>query len=341
MKKLFIFSLLGLASVMLNAQAPIVLQSGDQVFLHTRLDTIVKHAQSGDDIYLPGGNVVLSSELRIDREVHIYGAGHYPDSSKATSVTFVTGGSIRFIPGSSKSTLTGIYMYNDIYFGLNQTDVIQYVDVSRCNLASVCLGYTTGQRNSGNSYLRFSENVIRGGILEADAQNCLFEKNIIDGSISYITGNVTFSNNIFNYYSYSYSVFNSCTGVIVKDNIFTRDSHGLASSQIDNNLFVVSQTDSPGGTNIGSGNIGSQSLESIFLNFDGGGFGYTYDYHLKEGCAGIGAATDGYDIGIYGTENPYKPSAVPVNPHIRFVKVARESVNGLLPVEVDVSAQTH
>jgi hypothetical protein len=340
MKKQIFLLVLSVTSMLLQAQAPIVLQSGDNVFLHSRLDTIISHAQSGDDIYLPGGNVVLRSELRIDKEVHIYGAGHYPDSSKATSVTFITGGHIRFLPGSSKSTLTGIYQYNELLFGLNATDTLQYIDVTRCNLGWVRLGYISSQRNTNNSYIKFSENVIRQGITGADAQYCLFEKNIIDGQITYFTGNITFSNNIFNYYSGSYSVFNYCDGVIVSNNVFTRDTHGLSSSLINNNLFVVAQADEPGGTNLGSGNIGSQPLESVFVNFNGTNFSYDSNFHLKEACAGIGAATDAYDIGIYGTESPYKPSAVPVNPHIRVVRVAKESVNGLLPVEVEVSAQT-
>ncbi len=328
-----------MVAAMAFSQGQIVLQDGDNIFVHNRLDTIMGRAKDGNFIYLPGGNIVLTTTLVINKSVHIYGAGHYPDSSAATSVTYISGSNIVIGEEGDGTTLTGFYFANEIALGTSTQDTVQFIDISRCNLANLRLGYTSGQRNSGQTNIRVAECVIRGVISGADAQFCLFENNIIEGSISYFTGNVSFVNNVFNYYYSAYDVFQSCTGIVVNNNIFARDSHGLTGSQLNNNIFTVNVVGAPGGTNIGDNNIGNQLLSDIFVNFDGSIFNYSLDYHLKEGSAGIGAATDGLDIGLYGGLNSYKPSAVPANPHIRYVNIPRQSTNGKLQVEVHAAAQ--
>lgn len=339
MKRTLLFAISLFICAGIFAQAPIVVQNGDEIYVHSRLDTIVKHAQAGSTIYLPGGNILLSAELLIDKELHIVGAGHYPDSSAATSISMISGANIRFSQAGSRSSLSGVYLYNDILFGSSLNDTIMFIDISRCNLNTVFLGHGD-IRNTPNSNFRFSENVIRGAIIGADAQYCLFEKNILNAYVRYLNGNSTFTNNIFCYSGgYSNDVFHACSGLVVNNNIFTRDNTGLGGSQINNNLFVIDHPASPGSTNYGFGNIGKQPIESIFVRFDGIAFYYDADFHLIEGSSGLGAGTDGTDIGIYGTDDPYKPSAVPHNPHIQMVKIGSKTVNGLLPVEIKVAAQ--
>ncbi len=341
MKQIILLTTLCFYGIYTGAQSPIVLQNAGGVFIHPRLDTIMAHAGNGCSIYLPGGTLILHNELIIDKEVHIYGAGHYPDSSAATGVTCISGANIRFTSGSSHSSLTGFYFTNDLYFARSTTDTVRFIDVTRCNLNAVYLGYISAHRNSNNSNIHLAENVIRYRLAGADAQYCLIEKNIIDGVISYFTGGCTFTNNIFNY-EYAYSdVFSGCSGLLVTNNIFTRDNHGLTSSQIYNNIFSLDVPAEPGGTNLGSGNIGNQPLNVTLVNFDGGLFNYSYDYHLREGSPGINGGTDHTDIGIYGTASPYKPSAVPNNPHFRQISIPGETTNGILPVKIQIEAQDH
>ena len=235
--------------------------------------------------------------------------------------------------------MTGIYLYNDLYFAKSDEDTVHFIDVSRCNLGHVALGHYFSRRNSGSSNLRFSENVIRGNVNGADVQFCLFEKNIISTQISYFNGNCTFRNNIFTHYASYQNVFSHSSGLIVNNNIFTRDNHGLEGSQINNNIFSINIDGQPGGTNIGDGNIGSQSASSVFVDFDGIAFNYSADLHLMNGSPGINGGTDGNHIGIYGTDKPYKPSAVPHNPHIRSVEIPDESEDGFLPVQISVGTQ--
>lgn len=339
MKRVLFTLVLGLISVNLFSQSVIVAQKGESIYTHTRLDTVVKYAEPGSTIYLPGGNVLLFAELLIDKELHLVGAGHYPDSSKATGVTFISGGNIRFTEGASYSSMTGIYFYNDLFFAKNIADAVNFVDITRCNIGFVNFGAASNTRNCKTANIRFSETVIRSQVYGADAQNILIEKCFLGSQLLYFSGNARFTNCVFNFYDYWTDVFNVSSAVVVENSVFTRDSHGLTGSQLNNNLFVVNVGAEPGGTNLGTGNIGNKPLADIFVNYDGGVFSYTYDFHMKEGSPGIAAGKDGTDIGLYGSESPYKPSAVPHNPHIRYVKIAKETASGQLPVEIHVSAQ--
>ena len=340
MKKLLlaiVVAILGITGV--NAQRSIIIQNNDKVFESMKIATIIDNTEDGDTIYLPGGPIVLTGYWDIDKEVHIIGAGHYPDSTRATFETKISGGHIRFMQGSDNSSITGVYQDNDIIIGSTATDSISNISITRSTMSNLYLGYTGAFRNAKNAYLNISENVIRGGIIGCDAQHILIEKNIINGRMDNFTDNAVFNNNIFYYGSSSYDVFRSCTGLVVNNNIFVRDYHGLASSVINNNLFTANYT-VISGSNMGSGNIVNNQLDSLFITSESTtAFSYDKDYHLHPSCDGIGAGTDGNDVGIYGTSNPYKEGAVPFNPHIRFVNVQSETDNGLLPVEIHVGAQ--
>lgn len=339
MKRIVFISFIALAfCTFSNAQISIVIQNNDKVFESSKIDTIINHIEQGDTIYLPGGNIVLTGELRIDKEVHIIGAGHYPDSTSATSYTNVSGSVIRFVPGSDNSSMTGVNLYYDLYIGLTLDDPVSNITISRSSLASVFFG-NGNVRNTPNTYINLVESVIRGSLLCADAQHVLVEKCIINGSIDNLTDNAVFGNNIFLYYSGSYSVFRTSTGVTANNNIFVRDSHGLSASELYNNLFRLN-LDPVTGNNLGSGNVVNNGIDSLFVNTDGDAiFSYDTDYHLHPLCDGLGAGNDGTDVGIYGTTSPAKEGAVPFNPHVRFININAESENGVLPVEIHVGAQ--
>jgi hypothetical protein len=62
--------------------------------------------------------------------------------------------------------------------------------------------------------------------------------------------------------------------------------------------------------------------------------------HLAAESPGSGAGSDGTDIGLYGSDSPYKPGAVPHVPHYRRVDIARGTdADGGLPATVRVAAQ--
>ena len=91
-----------------------------------------------------------------------------------------------------------------------------------------------------------------------------------------------------------------------------------------------------------SGNIGNQSISSIFVNYAQGGFSYSDDYHLQATSLGKNGGIDGTDIGIYGGLFPWKDGSVPSNPHITVKNIATKTDNmGKLNVNVTVTAQDH
>jgi hypothetical protein len=81
---------------------------------------------------------------------------------------------------------------------------------------------------------------------------------------------------------------------------------------------------------------------SIFINEANGNYQFTDDLHLAPGSSGIGGATDGTDIGIYGSSSPYKAGAMPYNPHFRAASVApATNADGDLPVNIRAAAQNN
>ena len=89
-----------------------------------------------------------------------------------------------------------------------------------------------------------------------------------------------------------------------------------------------------------SNNILGLAPATIFSNELDGKYQFTDNIHLAGGSPGEGAGSDGNDIGIYGSDSPYKPGGVPHNPHFRRIDVAPGTdASGNLPAQVRVAAQ--
>ena len=205
----------------------------------------------------------------------------------------------------------------------------------------------TGARN-----FSISENVIRGSIFGANASNLYFSKNIVEGSVEYFNGNSSFFNNDFIGLGNCAGLdtfLNSVSSITFENNIFlfsatpcsTAAFFGSAcnTNTFSNNLFKMPIT-FPIGTNIGNNNIMNQSISSIFVNAIGDVFSYTENYHLKSTSPGIHAGSDFYDVGVYGTIQPYKVAAIPFNPHIRQKAIGTSTnLQGQLNIQIRVAAQ--
>jgi len=90
----------------------------------------------------------------------------------------------------------------------------------------------------------------------------------------------------------------------------------------------------------GVGNVLGVVATEIFISEDNTDFEWSDDLHLQATSVGVGMATDGTDVGIYGTNAPFKPGAVPYNPHFRSATIApATNPNGDLPVNIRVAAQ--
>jgi len=97
----------------------------------------------------------------------------------------------------------------------------------------------------------------------------------------------------------------------------------------------------PQGTNTGLDNLTGIDLTNVFEHIEGNlfDFSYLHDFHMKAGSPGIGAGLSDTDISIYGGSIPFKDGGLPFTPHINSININTETVNGILDVEVGVSAQ--
>ena len=99
--------------------------------------------------------------------------------------------------------------------------------------------------------------------------------------------------------------------VIGNNILYGAEPTGTTNCSFTKNISYLATALPPAG-NLGSGNL--NSTNPVFVSYppSGGGFAYTYDFHLQPSSPGKNAGTDGTDIGIYGGMLPYNVGA---NPH--------------------------
>jgi hypothetical protein len=345
MKKfLFTVSLFIISFTWVQAQKTITVQSNGDATFYTDWASAWEATQVGDTIYLPGGTFNIGN-LVINRKVTIIGVGHDPTQTHDGLFSHLNG-NIYFVEGSDESLLHG-FQFTNLYFNTTSSvnQAVSNVTISRCRItASTLIGHT---KPSLAQHILFEENVFGGFIYGRDAQQIQFVKNIIDGRVYEFNGYAVFSNNIFSYYyagGIGFAPLQQMYNVLVQNNIFRTLAYPLNNSEnnllqnniIAANLTINSQTD----LNTWVGNFFNQPLTEVFVNFTSGAFNPEHDYHLLPTSVGVGAGTDGFDIGIYGTVVPYKEGAVPFNPQITFEQVSGQTdETGNIEVQVNVSAQ--
>lgn len=343
MKHLIISTILiGFVVFQSNSQSVFMKQNGVSQVYYTISD-VFTNAVSGDTIYLPGG-VFSIGNLQIDESLTVIGAGHHPDSTTATYATTLSG-NIYLGSNASFGSIQGIYLTGALTFGIsagNQT--ITNYTISRSSFDIVHLGYDYWNPGSC-SYISIMQSEIRNYIRGSNAQFVNIENNIIKGSVSFFDGNVMVRNNTFiggsGCPSYHMESMNSAQFV---NNIFMNNGAcsnstitSTGSSIFEYNVFNGNYT-FPFGTNLGNGNMVNISHTGFFVNETNLSYEYTDDIHLSAPATYLG--NDGSQVGIYGGFFPYKPGAVPMNPHIVSKTIAPQTdVNGDLNINITVGAQ--
>lgn len=337
------------------AQLPrIVVQgSGDpQVF--TDFAAAVAAAQSGDKLYLSGNTFPYPNSLAIDKELHLIGAGIQPDSAQVTGVTTLISGSdaapLRILTDASGSSFTGIR-------------------------------FTTPSGANGNLALRYGTMEADDDPTDIVFQRCWFTGKVQTGTSTDIGGPTTFDECVFigqldgvgrsatltrciiaNGYNTitltglaGASVVENCVvlgtiqtnnGVTIR-NSFLRTSGSYASYACTNCVLQNNITPCPDITSTSPGTVATNNLTEVvladvFVAETDGYYQITDDLHMAPGSPGNNQGTDGTDVGLYGTDSPCKPGAVPFNPHFRQASIAPSTNNnGALPVNIRVAAQQH
>jgi hypothetical protein len=351
MKKINLFLLAFILFISASgiAQNFIAVEHNNDIKMFYKLDSAVAFAQNGDILYVSGGSYDLGAAgLTIDKSLKIYGVGHYPDSTMATSASFLNG-NVYITLGADSGLISGLFVNGNVTFGKNLTDqVVNNYTITRCNIDNLFLSFD-GTSNSTSQSALVSENVFRNEFHGGNMMGLLFEKNIVSGKVRYCNS-AMFKNNIFlangNCCSdYPFTTVNGCT---FENNVIRNTDYGYmwtpsaAGNIFSNNLFTGTFAwPAPYSNNGNAANIQGVNVDSIFVNQTGTLFSYQANYHLKATCLGKNAGTDGTDIGIFGTAEPYKEGAVPVNPHIVSKSVNSSTTpNGKLNVNIKVTAQT-
>ncbi|MBK9274561.1 MAG: hypothetical protein IPM49_08480 [Flavobacteriales bacterium] len=343
--------LTGLLAGSVHAQLQRVVVQGTgapQVF--SDINSALASAQANDRLYFSGGAFISSTALTIDIPLHFIGAGIHPDSTDVTSTTEIatTTGNIILTTGASGSTFTGIVLNasTGIQYGTSGTDDNPTgILFQRCRL--MC-AFNFTQDQFSTSSTTFDEclihNNFNGGIggpantTTATFTRCIFGNAAGTGTIGQV-GNLFISHCVF----LNEEICRNSEGAVIENSICTMSSAPVYQS---NNVTFTSCLFSGGsytGNSTGEVVINCQlnvSPSSLFVNETDNAFQFTDDLHLAPGSGGIGMATDGTDIGIYGSSSPYKPGGVPYNPHFRSASIAPATdPNGDLPVNIRVAAQ--
>jgi len=313
-----------------RSQSIIAVQNATGASFYQTLNDAITNAVSGDKIYIPGGNWNLT--VPIDKELHIYGVGHDPDSTLATGITSITA-NLNLTTGADGGSLNGLKC-DYIYFGTSTSnnDVNGYA-ITRVN------AYYIEMRDNSPSNIIIKEAVVREHIYIRDAQNILILNSYIGSVIFQANGNVLIDHCMV-MSSGSSTTLSDITNAVVSNSFIKGNVSGSTGTIFNNNIFGSTFSLVPG---YGSGNFTFINFNSgIFMNFTGGSaWSYDFDLRLAPGSIGVGAATDGTDIGLFGGSEPFKEGSLPIIPHIEFKSIATHTnADGLLDVNIRVRAQT-
>jgi len=307
-----------------SAQTVFALQNGSRTQFYTTLSTAISNIQDGDTLYLPGKP--LDGDYTFAKKVTIIGAGYDPDSAAATGITKITG-RVYFAKNSKGSSITGVRTEGRVYV----RDSL--ITITRSNLES--LEIQNGSNPIGFVYV--GDCIIRNSIEGANdvVTNVLIERCILNGNLGSgnKTNNLVIKNCVLtyneNYFLYNISNIIYQNSIILNTNNYMFTA-GASSLTFNHNLFVR-----PAFSNnsfVMTGNVFGVSPNDIFEDSANG------NYHIKPTCTqALTLATDGKQVGIYGTDNPFLvPTFAP-----RFISInnAESTVNGKLSVKMTVEAR--
>lgn len=285
--------------------------------------------QAAHDGASPGDTLLLKAStssyggLYLDRPLTVIGEG-YDLNGPYTSISVYTQ------PGSDGSIFIGFTGY----ISLNGSDTISNVLIERCGVSI-----------SASSYGVTGLIVKHCVIFDASLGNCaqvLITNNLITGPVHGSSApSVSIQNNVFmnNGQDALYGIYYA----VVSNNIFYGSSpHAATNCAFNNNISFGTWNDElPPTGNVGSGN--QQGVDPLFVNVPGFSWSPSYDLHLQAGSPGIGAGTDGTDIGLYGGGFPLNVplDGLPRLPQVTQFNLLNSSIGEGGSLNVQVQGAKH
>lgn len=333
------------------AQEPrIVVQHAGSVLVFTDLAEAITEAQNNAVLYLSGGSFDLPGGLALSKTLHFIGAGVNTDSTAATGPTILTTGTSAYFrlnssaSGSSFSYITFNVPGSSTCFGLGTSPVDQTVESVEFHRCVFWQGVELGVVAPCGSSSAFTECIFHSTLNGHDAATqvtrCIFDYQA--GTGAEISGFGSGSLTMLNCVCLGSRIGNS-EGSYVANSVFTRTTAPFWQSNemtMMNNLLVCDELASNMTNTIAGGNILGVPIGTIFMSEGDSDYQFDDDLHLQSNSQGIGAGTDGTDIGIYGTDSPFKDGSMPHTPYFRKVGIsAGTDASGNLPVSVRVVAE--
>lgn len=347
-----------LFGISLQAQKTVTLQRGNVLVsvFDDLTQEVINQAQNDDIIYLSPG--VFAGNIDINKRIMLIGVGHSPSSTSLTPGNTTIAGKIVFKNGASGSLLSGLRVTDQIRFGNAITDTLIGIVIERCNTVSIYLAYSNVGRSEGH----LIRNNVIAGLLHGYtvSTNCVVSATISNNFLHgmfYFNRNNLIDHNVFTSSNYGIEIV-SCSECIFNNNvcfwgnalnsgssIYMEDSEN---NTFQNNLFVGFNPSNA--NNIFQNNKFSIHRDSLFLNYtklwwagDYMAFDYNSNYRLKPTCVGVGAATDGTDIGVYGglSYHLWKENTMPFVPRVStFTVTPVVPANGLIEIQATVEGQS-
>jgi hypothetical protein len=346
MKKFTISFFIALLVIGFSASATVHTVSNNQNSpgQFTSLQAAIDAASPADTIYVSGSPTNYGN-ANLNKQLTLIGAGYHPNNQ------------LQF-----KSQLTTIFL--NISAGVTPTNPsgskimgfdLANISCSSHNINNIAIQLNRVGSISMGSYVCDAW-VIKNNIIESiygssgNSTNILIYNNIIRYSIwTFQTSSVLISNNVFPRNATSSNVFNSLQYATVANNVvFGMSTGGCNYCTFNNNIsYGGNQTTFEYANNTGQNNL--ENVNPQFVIAESYDFSHDNDYHLSAGSPGIGAGTDGTDIGIYGGiypfpsggEIPYQTSPVPPIPQVVNMNILNSVLpeGGTLQVEVEGKSQ--
>lgn len=274
------------------------------------LQTACDSAVAGDTIYITGTATnyctgLPSSQLHIKKRLHLIGAGIKPVNNilygYPSTVSTIVMDSVNYISGASGTVIEGLSISGVGFSNYSANGMINNLIFRRNRFASYW-------------HLQYADKVtlvnnIITNIELSTSSNVLLMNNIILTTISNASSSTIISNNLF--VCNNGQAFSTCVNTTITNNIFYYSNvTGATYSTFSNNIGYGISTTVLQGSNTGNGNLNSQPLFLYEYSTTDHSFNDLNKYKLKSNSPGKNAGTDGTDMGIYGGQYPWPPSAI-------------------------------
>ena len=298
---------------------------------------------TNDTIYLPGGTIPFSS-ITLNTKVTIVGAGFHQSGVPVTQKTVIPSVNFGFGvgAGANGSSFHGIDFESSISLGSG----VANITFTRCEFASVSLNPNF---NNDPLHIHFKQCLLRSALQGGETSDVTLDNCVLENGPTF---SASASGNYIRHCLFLNANLSTTqsTSVTYSDNIFVFGSGGPAinnTGQFYNNLFALPVSSLPiYGLGVFVGNQTMYPASNLFLAGTSlTSFDYSDDYALLSGTMALTMPHyDGTQAGIHGglAGSPWKPLAIPYDPHWELLIVPPATVGGVLQgVQIQGSAQSN